>query len=144
MQQSKTVTIGSDTYTITQLGAKKGRAVAVRLAKLLAPMAEGEDRGLSAALQNLSDADLEYVCDAFAALTSVKMERGSPQLDAIFDMHFAGKYGAMVNWLVECVKFNFADFLDELSVKLPSLKNDGTDPNPPSASQTTKTGTSGA
>lgn len=126
----KTTTIGDFEYTVTQLGAKTGRAVAARLAKVLAPLtkAESQDEGreaLAELLSSINEADLTYLCDTFSARTSYR-DLGDPskqpELSQTFDVHFAGRYGAMLKWLMFCVEVNFSSFLDELGIELPTLE----------------------
>lgn len=93
-------------YEITQLGAIKGSAVFVRVLKMLGPaLATGNVGSLLGALD---EADVKYLVDAFAPLTNVP---GQGQLDKIFDLHFAGRYKALVQWLLACLQVNYGEFL---------------------------------
>lgn len=103
MRETKSKEIGGVTYTFTQLGAIKGRKVCARLAKVLATTVNGQ-------LPQISEEDVDYFCDTYAPLTSVTIEGKSPQLDKIFDTHFAGKYDEMMQWLWFCLETDFGSF----------------------------------
>lgn len=120
-QESKR--IGAHDYKVTQLDAVKGRRAFVRLAKFVGPaMVKLEGSGtpdervgqaIVAFLADLSEADLDYFCDTFAAVTEVsagKYGAAAPQLDSVFSVHFAGDYLSMTQWLVFCFKLNFSSF----------------------------------
>ena len=51
----------------------------------------------------------------FAENSKVKLEGGgmADLVPAIFDQHFAGRYGHMTRWFVQHLKLNFADFLED-------------------------------
>ena len=131
MRKTEAKTIGGYTYQVTQLGAKQGVSVAARLARILSPVIGGVEgkpsgaalgSGLKAALAGLDEKDLIALSDAFAALTEVtggEFESRTPKLAPMFDEHFAGHYGDLVNWLLFCVEVNFASFLDEVGIALP-------------------------
>lgn len=55
----------------------------------------------------------ESLTTEFAKKCKVKQEGLFIDLGAgdLFDQHFAGKYSAMTQWFLACLKVNFADFL---------------------------------
>lgn len=117
--KTETKHIGQHSYTVTQLDAVRGRKMATRIARILGPALDGisKDAGaaLGTALKNLSDEDVDYVCETFAASSTVSGgEYGSkqPSLESVFAVHFAGKYGEMLQWLAFCFKVNFESFLE--------------------------------
>lgn len=98
--------IQGSTYEVTQLGAITGSKVFVRVLKLLGPVFTTKDT--SKLFEALHEEDLTYLCNTFAPLTMVQ---GQGQLDKIFDVHFTGRYMAMLQWLFFNLELNFGDFL---------------------------------
>jgi hypothetical protein len=128
MISPKSSRIGAYTYTVTPLTAIPGRRAFVRLAKAVGPalgaaagVKEGDDAGMFAAfaglVAHLSEDDVDYFCDLFAANTTVKMGDKEPSLADIFDVHFAGRYLDMFRWLAFSVATNFGDFFAGLRAK---------------------------
>lgn len=131
--------IGGLKYKITQLGAVKGRAVALRLVKAIGPAfaslaGKGKlEEALPGLFANLSldENDLTYFCDAFAEKTFVFTADGKmPRLDNVFDVHFAGKYRDMMGWLIACVEVNYSDFFRGLPVEGKSVVSPPDVPTP--------------
>jgi hypothetical protein len=128
--------IGGRRYYVTQLGAKKGRQALARLVKVLGPvmahvvsdakpgaaMRSISGDALKGALlelsERISEADLTYFCETFGEYTEVELEGGKrPRLTMeMQDLHFAGKYGEMLQWLAFAAEVNFADFFGALGV----------------------------
>jgi hypothetical protein len=133
MQKTETVQIDGDEYELTQLGALEGRKILTKLLHLLGPslqeLAAAETlnekaiaAALAKALETLDEATLEQLCDAFGKKSTVTVADKKPALTgAIFDQHFAGRYLAMMKWLVASMRLNFLDFLD--AAQLEQLKN---------------------
>lgn len=144
MRKTDIRTIDGSVYVVKQCGAKEGRAIFFRLSKLLgAPlsglvakidlaqidgaantfeMVSSLQGGLAAALTSwVSEArqeDFEYLCEAFASHTKLRLtldssKGGEIETDLIkqFDDHFAGNYGAMILWLAFAIEVNFQSFL---------------------------------
>lgn len=119
-----TKVIGETEYEVTQLDAIRGRKVMVRLAKAFAPVLAGGKSAdglarLGEALANISDDDVDFLCDTFAPSTSVistdaQGRRVAPQLSKIFGLHFAGKYDELIQWLYFCLEVNFGSFVKRL------------------------------
>jgi hypothetical protein len=105
-------------YRVTQFGAKKGNQVMVRLAKVIGKMVGGD---LEQIVTNLVDAidetQLDFFCDAFASMTEVAGGdfKGAVKLssEGVFDLHFAGEYKEMGQWLLFAIETNYASFLPE-------------------------------
>jgi len=113
MREVKSKTIKDCTYEVTQLGAIKVRSLLTRLARILG--SGGGDMAKSLGL--ITEEDMTYVCDAFAELTVVHQPDGkAPYLKNCFDLHFAGKYDEMIQWLMFCLEINFGSFLDVKSL----------------------------
>lgn len=114
--QPQDKTIGGSTYRVTPLVATQGRAVFVRLAKMLGSAAAGGgEKGnlyesLARVLENLNETDLAFISDAFARQTQLQMERGWVQLSDAFDLHFAQRYLEMFQWLAFCLEVNYSGF----------------------------------
>jgi hypothetical protein len=153
MIETHTRTIGRHAYNVTQLKAKQGNAVLVRLAKVAGPplaalfaggdksQADALDRisldGLGAALSSfasvLSEADLDWLCVTFADCTTVETEPGAVKpLRGIFDLHFAGAYLDLFEWLAFCLEVNYADFFGALVARAKAATPARPIPTPPS------------
>lgn len=113
--------IGVHTYKVTQLDAITGRRAFTRLLKLIGPAMSKLDgmgesslaRAMAELVGHLEEGDVDYFCDTFSAVTEVsggKYAKAAPQLDTVFLSHFAGEYLEMTQWLVFCMKVNFASF----------------------------------
>lgn len=113
MVETKEKTIEGTTYRVRQLDAVKGRKVVARLIRLLSNAAAGGDDALSKIFASVTEEDMDYFCDVFAASTDVNYEGKWPCLKDVFGLHFAGKYGEMMQWLLFCVEVNFGNFLGE-------------------------------
>ncbi len=125
MLETKSKAIGDNTYKVTQLGAGKGRKVLVRLLKVCGPAfalaASGDTtEALGKLAADLDEETADYLCETFAARTEVELSNGkSVDLASIMELHFAGNYGEMLEWLGFCVQLNYASFLGALGKKVP-------------------------
>jgi len=124
MRKTETVTVGSNTFQITQLGALQGRKVFLRLVKVLGPAlsaaqaAASPEAALGALLGQagaVSEEDFEYLCDVFSEHTELVAAGKSQRLKEIFDVVFIADYKGMLEWLGASVKVNFASFFDGLA-----------------------------
>jgi len=118
-------------YRVTLLGAKAGRSMSVRLLKLLGPtlasFVEGTvtvtaaDGGSALAIgaadavrelaKHMNAEELAAISDELAKFTVVVIDaEHEPQLFAVFDDHFSGRYDAMFGWLSFSLEANFASF----------------------------------
>lgn len=136
MRETKSKEIGKRgfTYNVTQFGARKGGRIALRLLKILGSAAgtamqeggESDDgfdlKVVGKMVENLSsiltEADYDYLCDEFMKVSSVtggKYEHNTMPLhaDGVFDLHFAGEYIELGEWIAFCVEVNFGGFLGE-------------------------------
>lgn len=120
-------------YTIRMLDATKGYPVYCKLMSKAGEALEGAGkldasgsdlavRLLGKVLQSLSPELVGELIKAFGPTSTVTLEDGkTPTVASVFAFHFAGKYGHMMSWLIECAKVNFADFLpQDLLSKLPA------------------------
>lgn len=112
---AKMPTLGKDTLTALADASKTSDAAAEKAEGLLRVLAGAASKTL---IEGLSPDAVDYLCDAFSSKTVVMLEQGSMSLagnnGANFDIHFAGggaAYMRMTRWLIECARFNFADFL---------------------------------
>lgn len=137
MKQTRTVTIGPDTYEITPLGASLALDLWFDLAKALGPTFRDVDfEKLTALMLTNKTALANIVVDLiehlpkelvhdlrleFAKNTKIQppfqLNKGEAPFvvmdEKLFDDHFAGRMGAMGLWFTECFKINFSDFLDD-------------------------------
>jgi hypothetical protein len=120
-------TIDGETYVINALPVRRATPVFTRLVKVLGPaLAElvaakkpGADvalavgRSIAYAAEKLAPEDLDFVIDTFADFGQVGGKDLGKKVgnSKLYDLHFAGKFGALAKWLEECVSFNFSDFL---------------------------------
>jgi hypothetical protein len=124
---TSTVEIDGNRYEITQLGARDGRKMLVRLTQVFGPVlgeliggeAHGSSDGVSKALMALSttltEEDMDYVCSMFGRHTEWRDGQRTILLDdAQQDLHFAGRYDTMTRWIFECMKINFSPFFGML------------------------------
>jgi hypothetical protein len=116
MRKSVTKDIDGITFTIQQLGAKDGRRVLTRITKVVGSGFAGDS--FAAAVQALTDADVDFLCDTFAANTTYSEDGGQHtyELAKLFDEIFADKYGTMLRWLWACLEVSFGSFLGELGI----------------------------
>lgn len=129
--------IGSHTYCVTPLPAGLGMKVLARIAKALGPaigrvatvndaLGSAVGLGLSAAIETLDPADLDATCRDFAKYTTVSTASGGMvPLDKCFDLHFAGEYLELAEWLAFCGEVNFAPLLEGLKAKVGALGHGG-------------------
>lgn len=122
-------TIEGHSYRLHQLGAKDGRHMLVRLTKVLGPslgrLADADRSRLSESIAqaiyelsvHMTEEDLDWVCETFGKRTELELEGGALKvLDLeLQELHFAGRYGAMVKWLGACLEVNFQDFFDTVA-----------------------------
>lgn len=116
-------TIAGTVYKIEKLGAKKGKAIMMTLLRVVGPALEGENK-IAKFCELATDAQLDNLCDTFAAVTRISPE-ANPEVELalkdVFDKHFAGHYGTMILWLKACLDGNFGSFLGELGVDASDL-----------------------
>src|SRR6185295_16616976 len=104
-------------FEVTQLAVKDARAVLLRLGKTLGPsLAELAKEGTSLKGEavmvalgqlavNLSESDLEFMCEKFYKVSKVKTPDGPHfvPLGGAADTVFAGKLATMFKWLWFCI-----------------------------------------
>jgi len=124
--------IGGHRYEVTLLGAKQGRAMLVRLVRLMGPatagfiegtlhakgdltvsLASGASDAIRELSQRITEAEFATVSDELARFTVVHLDHEhAPKLDAIFEDHFAGRYDVMLQWFGFALEANFSSFFD--------------------------------
>lgn len=119
-------------YRVTQFGALTGGEFLFRVGTPLLGLAAGtlgSKKPLSAGAislltSQLKPEDFSWALSQFATCTQVQIvdTHGAPhprtgerkatwvELEGIYDDHFAGDYGAMLEWLKFCAEVNFASF----------------------------------
>ena len=122
MRESKVHNINGTNYTIQMLGAKVGKSLLARMLRMFGPAIEAEDT-MTRLCAALTDTDLDFLCDTFAATTMVELgpDRLVP-LKGVFEDHFAGKYGDMVKWLWASVETNYGTFLADVGLSPDKLQ----------------------
>lgn len=143
MREVKSKQIGKRgfTYTVSQFGAREGSRVLVRLMKILGSiagaglqqvdkksLATGSDGNVTLSLAAIGHAitdfadkigedDFDWLCEKFIPTTEVSggtYKQGIPlATDGVFDLHFAGQYAEMGQWLLFAIEVNYASFLPE-------------------------------
>jgi len=130
MRETKEKQIGDRGYVyhVTQFGAKEGGRVLVRLGKMIGSAAgEAIKRGgsdfdmatvggmIANLAETVSEADFDFLCDTFAKASAVSGgEFRSPvslTAEGVFDLHFAGAYPELGQWLLFAIEVNFGGFL---------------------------------
>jgi hypothetical protein len=122
--------IGEHTYKVTLLGAKAGRAMSIRIVKLMGPtlssfvegvaggkgggeqsLALGASEAVREVALRLTEADCASIMDELAKFTTVALDPAhEPRLFDIFDDHFAGHYDCMLAWVAFALEANFKSF----------------------------------
>jgi hypothetical protein len=134
MLKSETRSIGGNEYTVTQLGAARGREILRRIMKVAGPameaaarvVATGESggkataivRGLGKVVETLSEEDLSLFCSEFGRASTVRLGGKSPSVGDVFEVHFAGNYLEMCEWLAFCLEVNYRSFFTGIVAKL--------------------------
>lgn len=135
MRETKEKQIGSRGYRyhVIQFGAREGGRVLVRLLKMVGgaageAMAGGDDaldgfdlstvgKMLGNLAETLSEDDFDYLVDKFAPATAVSGGAYKAPMplntEGVFDLHFAGAYQELGQWLLFAVEVNFGGFLGE-------------------------------
>ncbi len=145
---TETKTIGAFRYKVTQLDAHRGRRAFMRLTKLIGPamvqlQSSGKlddkiEKAITQLVDRLGEDDVDYFCDLFASMTSVSggdlKANAEPQLDAIFSVHFAGRYLEMLQWLIFSMKVNFASFFGGWAALLAPALSASDSPKEPTGS----------
>src|ERR1700679_928272 len=152
MRETKTIQVEGAEYTITQLGALKGRKVLLRAVRLVAPVIKSTtdpEAMIAAVLADIDGADLDFVCDTFASVPCKRqmLQAKMPTMQTVpfnFDEEFAGNYVAMFEWLTEHLKLNFSSFLAGMVAKMATLAPPPVATDAPSNGQPESIPTSGA
>lgn len=143
--EKKTTQIGEFAYEVTQLGAKDGNRVLMKIAKSVGPLfvLAGGGASLNAAkaaeaVAGLSEDDFAFVVDTLAKKTDVTLQDGkSPSLAVIFDLHFAGRYEDELAWLEFAIEVNFGPFFRGLLAKAAAARGAATPTRSSSTSPST-------
>lgn len=115
------VQILDHTYELTQLGATQALKIVGLITKVIGSAAKGgsavdlDGASLGALLEAVDEQTITTLCQAFGGVSRITTPEGNRPLlqGAVFDDHFSGNFGEMFVWLAECLKLNFADFLDD-------------------------------
>jgi hypothetical protein len=119
--------IGEYRYRVTQLDTLTGIDVAARLVtKFGAALSDGDPnnafQAVGAIAQKLTAEEVKYYVTLFAARTEVILPDGKePYLKEILAVHFAGRYGDLIDWLRFCFEVNFRDFFAKVRERIGPL-----------------------
>lgn len=136
-RKQETEQIGEVQFRVTQEGFASGRAVFVRVARALGPAlsalaTNNLEAAAKHAVENLNDADLEFLADRLGASTQFSTDGGVrwPFLGkAEREELFAGNLYLFFQWLFFALRVNYADFFDALSAR-PAPAREGETPKP--------------
>lgn len=116
------VTLAGKRFEIRALAGGDAYPVWVRLLKMVGPgieAATGKDFDaitmaiIGRTLQSLPVSEMQFLRDTFVGTTAIEFgPEKMVELSECFDFAFAGKPKLCFLWLFECIKLNFADFLD--------------------------------
>jgi hypothetical protein len=119
--------IGEYRYRVTQLDTLTGIDVAARLVtKFGSALRDGNSdntfQAVGAIAEKLTAEEIKYYVNLFASRTEVIFPDGrEPYLKDILAIHFAGRYGDLVEWLHFCFEVNFRDFFDKIRARIGPL-----------------------
>jgi hypothetical protein len=131
--------IGRFEYEVKQLGAIAGRDLLVRLAKTLGPalgmVLNGKaslahaGAALAVAAEHLDPAELEHFCDVLGRSSSVYVQEGGKSVVKTLDLgfqelHFAGEYAEMFEWLGFALEVNFGNFIAAVKARAASVQGE--------------------
>jgi len=122
MREPERKEIDGKVYEVTPMPTSKGLSVMQRMAKAAMPAvlkaARGETGGELVAVadlvESLASDDLPAIAKIFAEHSMVGDGESMVKLSGVFDVHFAGDYLALFEWLTFAAKVNFGPLLDGL------------------------------
>lgn len=116
--ETKTKTIKSTQYDMRQFGALQGRKVLARLLQTVGPaigaIGGSPEAALALAISKFDSDTVDYLCDSFAPFTTIHVNGKGIALEAVFNVHYAGNYGEMLQWLAFALEVNYASFFADL------------------------------
>lgn len=126
------VTIGAHTYEITKLPARRGFRLGTQIVKVLGPVIaklENPSEAIELIADRVNEDQMAEWCEIFAEQTAVILANGNKQsLKGLFDVHFRGNYGELLEWLWASIEANYASFLAELRREPEDKESDGESP----------------
>lgn len=143
MRAPERKTIGNDTYEVKPLPAGQGIRMLARLGKILGPGVDtavkqgtagdafgldirGVISGFGTVAAALDPVEFEAILREFAATTTLIVEgSGKPTvLLQVFDLHFAGRFEVVFEWIAFALEVNFGPLLDALGAIAPARAAD--------------------
>lgn len=122
---TKTVEIDGERYTIRMLDAVIASNLYFKLLNVAGGALEtvgtmstpGTSQELSmrvagALLRSVPIKLMTELRTVFANSCTVQIAAAEPKVSTVFENHFAGRMAHMSKWLIECLRVNFADFLE--------------------------------
>ena len=122
-------TLDGEEYIIGMFDGLKGRRILLRLLELMKPSQEMDAKNVATALVSgggeafINKAD-KIVSDLMSVVhAKISEEVGFVAMDdKVFSVHFAGRYQAMLEVLIEVIEYNgFLDMLEYLKQIMPSM-----------------------
>jgi len=117
-RETRETTIDGCTYRVTQLGATTGAQVMFRLGRAFAAVMASVSQG-ELDLAALSPSDFDWIVVTMKASTKFDLVDTvgggtvrTVDLAPLFDEHFAGRYGQMLEWLKFALEVNFGPLAD--------------------------------
>lgn len=128
--KAKEKTIGAYKYRVTPMGVGKGKALLVRLIRLMGPSIAEAVRAVAAdggsvskmsigvlapsigdVCERLNDDDLAFAVGTLAEETELSEGGGFAKLAPLVEYHFRGAYDELFQWLAFALEVNYGSFL---------------------------------
>ncbi len=128
MRPPQTKEISGTKYTVTPLATSAGLKMLTLLLRVLGPSVKdiksfGDMKtavlaGIGSLAERLEDVDVQTIVHTLAGSTKVGTDPNKqPLLSAVFELHFAGDYLPLFQWLAFALEVNFGSFFRELVAK---------------------------
>lgn len=143
MREPQEKTIDGTKYRVAPLPASKGLAILTMITKVVGPslvaapslaaLAGGAAELFGDVCERLDEAQVERLSKAMAGHTLVEASPGKGGLVPLgdhFDLHFAGDYGAMLQWMQFALEVNYGGFFDAVRAKSSAAAPASVEPAP--------------
>lgn len=139
MRKSQEKTINGVQYRVTQLGGKEASRMGFLLGQMMVKFGAAASKAdFSAMAEAMTLEQFERFRDTLSPFTEVLSSDGKAmKLSDIFDVHFAGDPGAIMDWFIFSMEVNFSDFLSSAVSKLAAMWGKKATPQASSSPQDT-------
>ena len=128
MRKLETHAIDGVTYEFRQMGASEGVAFLQMLAPAFGKL-DVKGGGGAAFIASLASVDVNAALAKLAETTTVIGAGGKrAPLPLIYEEHFAGEYGALMEWASKAFEVSFGDFFGRLAGKIGSSRPNSNGP----------------